>query len=124
MTIRVIQRGQPARGQMEAAYDYAYQPFLTSTVQPPVTPDYGAWAARNSHLLTGAWHASRPMAPRGPTVWRGFQGMVQIDQGAPGASHIPSQSVVVRDAMAHPYSRAPRLYGPSLGARLGDVYRW
>ncbi len=144
MTVRVYQKGQPYHGEAQAAYEYAYQPFLNSTIQPPITPDYGAWAARNNQLLNGVgggWRAGRPMAPPGQTVWRGVGAMqphppagavfapfplgaVQIQQGSPASRHIPSAQRVMRDAYQQPHRRAPRLYGPSLSARLGDVYAW
>jgi hypothetical protein len=161
--VRVIQRGQPTQGEMRSAYDYVYRPFLTSTVQPPITPDYGAWAARNSRLLNGVgnagWRAGRPMAPTAAPVWRGVGGShqprqamfapaqlpvpqhvsmisqratnmpyspgpVQVQQSSGASRHVPSSQTVVRDAFQQPHSRAPRLYGPSLGQALGDVYRW
>ena len=144
--VRVIQRGQPTQGEVRSAFDYAYQPLLPpNQIQPPITPDYGAWAARNSQLLNGvgnAWRAGRPMAPTAAPIWHGvgrmpphqprpalfppypLQGAVQIQQSSGGSRHLPSSRTVVQDAFEQPHSRAPRLYGPSLGQALGDTYRW
>jgi hypothetical protein len=126
MTIRVYQRGQAGEmSRITAQYD-AMSPFHTSNIQPNAgsgVADYGAYAAQHGQLLSGlgGWHASRPMAMPGQGPW---VGNVQIQQGSPASRHIPSARTVMRDAYQQPHSRAPRLYGPSLGQALGSVYRW
>ena len=138
---RVIQRGQPYPGEMAQAAAYTYQPFLTSRPQPAAhPPNYGRYAANNARLMTGLGSAypgtaimpqmyqglgAAPViqpAPPPPVSWNGLGSAATLYQGPP--VRIPSASRVMQDAFQQPNSRAPMLYGPSLGQALSDVYRW
>jgi len=142
---QVIQRGQMYPGEMAQAYAYTYQPFLTSNPQPAAhPPNYGRYAAQNARLLTGLGNvpptpypgtailprmfkglgAAPAIAPAPPPAvsWHRLCGQTYFRQGPP--VRIPSARRVMEDAFQQPNSRAPMLYGRSLGQALSDVYRW
>jgi len=138
---RVIQRGQPYRGEMAQAFAYTYQPFLQSNPQPAAhPPNFGQFAVNNSHLMSGlgaAYPGSAIMptlyqglgrapaiqpAPAPAVSWAGVGNAAVIQQGP--QIRIPSGERVIQDAVRQPNSRSPMLYGRSLGQTLADVYRW